>query len=79
MTAYAEGKWWVEMKNANRHAQPGHERAGLELRRPACLVIRDLRPKDFTCTLTRCPQTFVRLDLSTGPHLPAQSGTHDES
>jgi hypothetical protein len=31
------------------------------LRCPACFLIRDLTPKGFTYTLTRCPRVFLNV------------------
>ena len=45
------------------------------LRCPACFLIRDLTPKYFTCTLTRCPRVF--LDV-TPPGLPTPAGVRIE-
>ena len=46
--------------NSDQRAARGRE-LGL-LRCPACLLIRDLTPKGLTCTLSRCPRSFVYLD-----------------
>jgi len=32
------------------------------LRCPACFLVRDLTPKNFTCTLTRCPRVFLSVN-----------------
>jgi hypothetical protein len=45
------------------------------LRCPACFLIRDLTPKHFTCTLTRCPRVF--LDV-TPPGAPMPTGVRIE-
>ena len=47
-------------QRADRKREPGL------LRCPACLLIRDFTLKDFTCTLTRCPRTFVNIEPPTG-------------
>ena len=53
----------VEMKNADRR-NSAVRKSGF--RCPACLLVQDFAVKGFTCTLTRCPHVFVRLDPSAG-------------
>jgi hypothetical protein len=48
----------VEMKNADRR-ESAPQRP--DLRCPACVLIQDCTLKDFRCTLTRCPHTFVNI------------------
>ena len=55
----------MEMKNAVRSDSAVRKSA---FRCPACLLVQDLTVKNFTCTLTRCPRVFVRLDPPTGSH-----------
>lgn len=45
------------------------------LRCPACFLVRDLTPKNFTCTLTRCPRVF--LDIAP-PGVPTLTGARLE-
>ena len=49
----------VESKNADRR-DSAPQRPAL-LRCPACLLIQDCTLKDFRCTLTRCPHTFINI------------------
>jgi hypothetical protein len=53
------------MKNAARR-DSAVRKSGL--RCPACLLVQDFTVKNFTCTLTRCPRVFVRLNPATGSH-----------
>jgi hypothetical protein len=54
----------VESRNADRR-ETAPQRPVL-LRCPACLLIQDCTLKDFRCTLTRCPHTFVNMKPPAG-------------
>jgi hypothetical protein len=52
----------VESKNAYRH-ETAPQRLN-PLRCPACYMIQGCTLRDFSCTLTRCPRTFIDIQPS---------------
>lgn len=46
------------------------------LRCPACFLVRELTPKSFSCTLTRCPRVFLEV---TPPGVPTPTGIRIET
>jgi hypothetical protein len=46
-------------ESRRRGFKASEDRRCFQARCPACFIIRDTMPKEFTCNLTRCPRKFV--------------------